>query len=485
MFSCIFRDKNVYKYLFNGDWTESHTGRTIRILSPVDKSVVGEIQAMSTAEVDRSIKNASDAQKKWAGVPMNKRAEVLNRAADLLEREIKTLSHVIMKEIAKRKTSAEEEVIRSAEYIRYTAEEGRRMTGETLYSDVFPGYGRNKILVGSRVPLGVVLAISPFNYPVNLAVSKIAPALISGNAVVFKPATQGSISALHLVRVFCEAGVPAGVLNVITGKGSEIGDFSVTHPFVNMIAFTGGSENGIRIAKAAGMVPMLMELGGKDAAIVLEDCDVEDAAGNIVSGAFSYSGQRCTAVKRILVMEPLSDTLVGMLAEKIKRLRVGLPEDDADITPLIDETSADYVEGLIDDAVEKGARLIPGYRREGTTIYPALLDNVTPDMRIAWAEPFGPVLPVMRVKSDEEAIYIANKSEYGLQSSIFTRDINRAFNIAERLEVGTVQINGKTERGPDHFPFIGVKSSGMGTQGVKYTIEAMTRAKAIVINIKK
>lgn len=483
MFKCLFNNNNAYKYLYNGDWMESDTSRTIKIYSPADGSIVGEIQAMSTQEVDRAILNASEAQKKWAAIPVNKRAEVLERTADILEQQTDVISQVIMKEIAKRKSSARDEVKRTAEYIRFTAEEGRRITGETLYSDAFPGYDRSKISVVTRVPLGVVLAISPFNYPVNLSASKIAPALVAGNSVVFKPATQGAVSGLYLSRAFCEAGVPAGVLNVITGRGSEIGDYSVTHPLINMIAFTGGSENGMHIAKEAGMVPMLMELGGKDAAIVLEDCNIDETVENIVGGAFSYSGQRCTAVKRVLVMNGIADKLVEKLADKISKLKVGMPEDDADITPLIDEKAADFAMELMDDAVDKGAKVVLGYRREGTIVYPALLDNVTADMRIAWEEPFGPVLPIMRVKNDEEAIYIANKSEYGLQSSIFTHDINRAFAIAGKLEVGTVQLNAKTERGPDHFPFIGVKSSGMGTQGIKYTIEAMTRNKAIVINV--
>lgn len=485
MFKCLFNDNNVYKYLYNGDWARSDSGKTIEIVSPVDGRPMGEIQSMSTDEVDKSIKNASEAQKGWANVPVNKRAEILEKTADILEQEIDIISEVIMLEIAKKKSSSRDEVKRTAEYIRFTAEEGRRLTGETLYSDAFPGYDRNKISVVSRVPLGVVLAISPFNYPVNLSASKIAPAIVAGNSVVFKPATQGAISGLYLARAFCKAGVPAGVLNVITGRGSEIGDFSVKHPLVNMIAFTGGSENGIRIAKQAGMIPMLMELGGKDAALILEDCDIEDTVKNIVGGAFSYSGQRCTAVKRVLVMEEIADELVTHLADKIQKLKVGTPQEDADITPLIDMRAADYVMGLIDDAIKKGAKVVVGYKREGTTLYPTLLDNVTTDMRIAWEEPFGPVLPIMRVGNEDEAIRIANESEYGLQSSIFTHDINRAFNIAERLEVGTVQINAKTERGPDHFPFIGVKSSGLGTQGIKYSIEAMTRNKAIVINIKK
>ncbi len=358
------------------------------------------------------------------------------------------------------------------------------MVGETLPGDSFQGNSKGKISIVNRVPLGVVLAISPFNYPVNLSGSKIAPALMAGNSVVLKPATQGSISALHLVKVFEEAGLPSGVLNTITGKGSEIGDYIVSHPMIDFINFTGSTEVGKRISHISIMKPMLMELGGKDAAIVLEDADLDLAAKNIVSGAYSYSGQRCTAVKRILVLEEIADTLVEKVKEKVESLKIGNPlKEQVDIVPLIDDKAADYVEALMEEASDKGATLLVGGKREGNLIYPTLFDNVTLDMRLAWEEPFAPILPIIRVKDVDEAIKIANESEYGLQASVFTKEINKAFYVAEKLEVGTVQINNKPERGPDHFPFSGIKASGLGTQGIKYSIEAMSRPKAIVLNI--
>lgn len=359
------------------------------------------------------------------------------------------------------------------------------MEGEAISGDNFPGGTRNKMSYVSRVPLGTVLAISPFNYPVNLSMSKIAPALIGGNAVVLKPATQGAISALHVVEIMRKAGIPDGVLNTITGRGSEIGDYVVTHKGINFINFTGSTEVGQHISKISGMVPLLLELGGKDAAIVLEDADLDFAAKNIVSGAYSYSGQRCTAVKRILVQESVADKLVGKIKPLVEKLTIGNPMDEVVITPLIDNKATDFVQGLVDDALHKGAKLITGNVRKNNLFYPTLLDNVNVDMKIAWEEPFGPVLPIIRVKDINQAIEIANQSEYGLQSSVFTSDIDKAFYIADKLEVGTVQINNKTERGPDHFPFLGVKASGMGTQGVKYSIEAMTRPKAVVVNVRE
>ncbi|WP_072993598.1 NADP-dependent glyceraldehyde-3-phosphate dehydrogenase [Clostridium cavendishii] len=486
MFQELCCENKNYRNLINGKWQETSSGKLIEIKSPVDDSLVGRIQSMSTEEVDFAIENAKEAQKSWKKVPVSERAKVLYRAADLLEEEVEEIAKIMMREVAKDKKSAESEVRRTADYIRFTADAAKGMEGESIPADNFPGFNKSKISVVTREPLGVVLAISPFNYPVNLSASKIAPAIVAGNSVVLKPATQGAISALYLARVFQEAGLPGGVLNTITGRGSEIGDYCVTHENIDFINFTGSTEIGRRISSITTMKPLLMELGGKDAAIVLEDADLDLTVKNIISGAYSYSGQRCTAVKRILVIDKIADKLAEKLKEAVTKLKVGNPlKDQVEVVPLIDTKAADFVEGLIKDAKDKGATLLYGGNREGNIIYPTLFDNVNLDMRLAWEEPFGPVLPIIRVKDKDEAIEIANKSEYGLQSSVFTKDINAAFYIADKLEVGTVQVNNKTERGPDHFPFLGVKSSGIGTQGIRYSIEAMSRPKATVINIEQ
>lgn len=486
MFSCI-RGKDLnFKNLVDGKWVDSKSGKFINIISPIGGCLAGRVPAMSSEEVEYAIRNAKEAQKEWKKVPVSKRAEVLYKAADILVEKLDDIAQIMMVEIGKDKKSCESEILRSADYIKFTADTAKNLSGESIPGDSFPGFKKNKISLVTREPLGLVLAISPFNYPVNLSASKIAPALIAGNSVLLKPATQGSLCGLYLAKVFEEAGVPAGVLNTVTGRGSEIGDFIVTHPEIDFINFTGSTEVGCRISKITSMVPLLMELGGKDPAIVLKDADLDLAASNIVSGAYSYSGQRCTAVKRILVVDEVADKLVQKVKERVEKLRVGNPlKEDVDVGPLIDEKSADYVWELIDEAREKGASVLVGGKRDKNLIYPTLFDNVTVDMRLAWEEPFGPVLPIIRVKDKDEAIEIANKSEYGLQSSVFTENINEAFYVSERLEVGTVQVNNKTERGPDHFPFLGVKASGIGTQGIKYSIEAMSRPKATVINLIK
>ncbi|GAA0116189.1 NADP-dependent glyceraldehyde-3-phosphate dehydrogenase [Clostridium senegalense] len=480
MINSIKKD-NIYHNLYDGKWIICDN--TIDIFSPTNGELIGKVPAMSNHDVDNFLENSKFSQKHWELTSIDSRADILYKTAKILEDNIDEISEILMLEIAKDKKSSISEVKRTADFIRYTADTGRNLYGEFIQSDSFPGFSRNKLCLTTRVPLGVVLAISPFNYPINLSASKIAPALMAGNSVLLKPPTQGSISALYLSKAFMMAGLPHGVLNTITGKSSSIGDYLVSHKNVNFINFTGSTKVGTHIASISNMVPLMMELGGKDAAIVLKDADIEKTAKEIISGAFSYSGQRCTAIKRVLVIEDIADNLVNALLNELKQLKVGLPEDSCDITPLIDSSSCDFVMNLIKDALDKGANLITGYKRSGNIVHPTLLDNISLDMDIAWEEPFGPVLPIIRVASKEEAISIANKSQYGLQSSIFTKNINDAFDIANKLDVGTVQINSKTERGPDHFPFSGVKSSGMGTQGIKYSIESMSRLKSIIINI--
>lgn len=487
MFKIIKNTSKQFKNLVNGEWISSKSNQFIDIYSPLDQSLLGSVPAMTTEEVDISMQSAKVAQKEWKLKTVNERADILYKAAELLLEHMDELSELMMLEIGKDRVSSRSEISRTADFIKFTADSGKNISGESIPGDSFPKFKNNKISVVKREALGVVLAISPFNYPVNLAASKIAPALIIGNSVVLKPATQGSLSGLYLARIFQMAGVPAGVLNTVTGKGSEIGDYVTSHKDIDFINFTGSTEVGRKISKITEMVPLLMELGGKDAAIVLEDADLEMTASQIVAGAYSYSGQRCTAVKRIIVMESIAEELVQKLKDKINQLKVGNPleHESLDVVPLISTKAADFVTELMEDAKVKGAKLVTGGKREGNLIEPTLFDHVTTDMRLAWEEPFGPVVPVIRVKSKEEAIEIANASEYGLQSSVFTQNINDAFYIADQLEVGTVQVNNKTERGPDHFPFLGVKSSGMGTQGIKYSIESMSRPKATIINLQR
>ena len=471
-----------YQNLVNGKWKSAE--KEITIYSPINQEELGTVPAMTQAEVDEAMKAARAALPAWRALSAVERAAYLHKTAAILERDKEEIGTILAKEVAKGIKAAIGEVVRTADLIRYAAEEGLRITGQAMEGGGFEAASKNKLAVVRREPVGVVLAIAPFNYPVNLSGSKIAPALIAGNVVMFKPPTQGSISGLLLAKAFEEAGIPAGVFNTITGRGSEIGDYIIEHKEVNFINFTGSTPIGERIGRLAGMRPIMLELGGKDAALVLEDADLEHAAKQIVAGAFSYSGQRCTAIKRVIVLESVADTLATLLQAEVAKLTVGDPFDNADITPVIDNASADFIWGLIEDAQEKGAQALTPIKREGNLLWPVLFDQVTKDMKVAWEEPFGPVLPIIRVANVEEAIAFANESEFGLQSSVFTNDFKKAFEIAEKLEVGTVHINNKTQRGPDNFPFLGVKGSGAGVQGIKYSIEAMTNVKSIVFDVK-
>lgn len=471
-----------YQNLVNGKWKSSE--QEITIYSPINQEELGTVPAMTQTEADEAMQAARAALPAWRALSAIERAAYLHKTAAILERDKEKIGTILAKEVAKGIKAAIGEVVRTADLIRYAAEEGLRITGQAMEGGGFEAASKNKLAVVRREPVGIVLAIAPFNYPVNLSASKIAPALIAGNVVMFKPPTQGSISGLLLAKAFEEAGIPAGVFNTITGRGSEIGDYIIEHKEVNFINFTGSTPIGERIGRLAGMRPIMLELGGKDAALVLEDADLEHAAKQIVAGAFSYSGQRCTAIKRVIVLESVADKLATLLQEEVSKLTVGDPFDNADITPVIDNASADFIWGLIEDAQEKEAQALTPIKREGNLLWPVLFDQVTKDMKVAWEEPFGPVLPIIRVASVGEAIAFANESEFGLQSSVFTNDFKKAFEIAEKLEVGTVHINNKTQRGPDNFPFLGVKGSGAGVQGIKYSIEAMTNVKSIVFDVK-
>ncbi|MGL4821052.1 MAG: NADP-dependent glyceraldehyde-3-phosphate dehydrogenase [Bacilli bacterium] len=472
-------------YYAAGEWKRSTSGNHITINCPFkNEAIIGQAQAMTKDEINRVIDDAHTAQPDWNRLPIRERCAILNDWADHLLTKKDELAHTMMLEIAKPHTDCVKEVVRTADLIRYTAEEALHLHGESMRGDLYPGGNRNKIAVVERAPLGVVLAISPFNYPVNLSAAKIAPALVAGNTVVFKPATQGTMSAAIMIEALSETNIPPNVCQFVTGRGREIGDILVTHPSIACISFTGGTETGMDISRKAGLIPQIYELGGKDPAIILDDADLPFAVEQIVSGAFAYSGQRCTAIKRVFATDETMNQLVPLLDEKIRALTVGTPEDNNTIVPVISTSSADYIMTLVQDALEKGATVVCGGERDGLLIQPTLLDYVTPAMRIAWEEPFGPVLPLIRIANDAEAISLSNASAFGLQASIFSRDFDRAMHIADQLDTGSVQLNSRTERGPDHFPFLGTKHSGMGVQGIRGSIESMSRPRITVFNMR-
>lgn len=465
--------KNIKAYI-DGKFIEGDV--TYKIYSP-EGHEVGSAPALSQADIETAFDAAKKAQPEWASKSVEERCSIMLEFADKLDGKAEELASIMVEEIAKSFNDAKVEVQRTSKLIRNVVEEYRKLYQAEVF---FPEL--NKEVTIYRKALGVVLAISPFNYPINLSMAKIAPALVSGNTVVFKGATNGTIAGSVIADIFDEMNLPKGVFNFVTGRGREIGSSLYTDKNINAISFTGGEKVGQEISDNASMAIQILELGGKDVGIVRKDADLDLTATQIIKGGFSYSGQRCTAIKRVFVHSEVQEKLLEKVVAKVKDLKVGKAADNAFITHVINESSANYIMDLVNDAIDKGARPLTEIKREGNLIWPIVLDKVTPDMRIAWEEQFGPVVPFLTVDNDDEAIKLANQSKYGLQSSIFTQDIDTAIEMAHKMEVGSLNINGSSQRGPDILPFTGVKKSGLNIQGIKYSLETMTRTFNIVNN---
>lgn len=476
-------NNNFYKAsaYINGKFIE--TEEVVNVYSAINGCKIGTLPCLKKVHVDLAYEGSFRAFNIWKNITPEMRIKKIREFANLFIQEREFLAQLLTLEIAKSYKDALTEVDRSYEYIMKTIEtyEKEFIKPEVINSDIHNVSGK----VGNfyHVPIGVVLAISPFNYPLNLSLAKIIPTIITGNTIVFKPATQGALVCSQIAKYFDQAQIIPGVFNMVIGKGSEIGDYIVENKRICGATFTGSTSIGKKIAEKLPMKNLVLELGGKDSAIVTQKADLALAAKEIVKGAFNFSGQRCTAIKKVIVLEEVAYDLVKLMQEEISKLTVGNPLDNVDVVPLIDKKSLDFNIELIDDAIKNGANIVCGGNVVGyNLLQPTLLDNVNSKARVAWEEPFGPVLPVVHAKSVNEAIAISNASQYGLQASIFTKDKNEAMMIAKHLDTGTVNINKSSSRGPDIFPFVGVKDSGFGVQGIKYSIEAMTRIKGIIEN---
>lgn len=438
---------------------------------------------MTAEDVDAAYAKLTDAQQSWAQLTRGERADVLNGLAGVLRDNSAELSDLLVHEIAKTPAEATDEILRSADLIDFTAVQLGQLQDETLRSEEFPGTEPGRVQSVTRVPLGVVLAIGPFNYPVNLTVSKIVPALAMGNTVMFKPPSQGSVVGARMVGLWHEAGLVKNELIVVTGKSSEIGDSLVTHPSVGGIALTGSTKVGEHIAGLAGMAPLMLELGGNDAAIVLADADLDLAAKHITIGAFKYAGQRCTAVKRVYVAKQVAEQLTErIVAQRDKTFQTSGDPRQHPVGPVISDAQADYLQELLDDAVGQGAEVAAGGHRDGRCWEATVVSNIPHEARLVEEEQFGPLLPVVTVEGADEAVSKANDSEYGLQASVFSEDQAHAEALASQLEVGGVHINGPDQRGPDNFMFVGHKKSGVTPQGGRFALEAMSKLKGTVHN---
>jgi aldehyde dehydrogenase (NAD+) len=461
-------DVRTHNNFIAGQWTPSDSGRTYSVYNPAHKDrLLGNFQLSNPEDTLRAVAAAAEAATAWADTPAPVRAQVLFRALEIMDRRAEEIARTITEEEGKPLPDARGEVKRAMNIMEYAAGEGRRMFGYTTPSEL-----PNTVAYTVRRPLGVVGIITPWNFPIAIPAWKMAPALICGNAIVFKPASGTPLSAVKLTEVFEEAGVPPGVLNLVTGPGGSVGNALVESPDVTGISFTGSTEIGTELyTRGASLLKKVQaEMGGKNAVILLADADLDKALGGIVQGAFGSTGQRCTATSRVIVEESVYDEFVSELLQRTAGLRVGDGIDpEVDVSPLCGQGQYDKVLEYIGVGAEEGAHLAYGGRGltggdydQGYYVEPTVFTDVSPDMRIAREEIFGPVLTVFKAKDLEEAIRISNSVEFGLSSSVYTKDLTRAFEYINTVETGMVHVNAPTLGGEVHLPFGGLKSSGVG-----------------------
>jgi acyl-CoA reductase-like NAD-dependent aldehyde dehydrogenase len=446
---------------------------------PFDGSVAGTIFLAGPEQVNAAIEAAQKAFPAMRGMSRHERSSILYKAHGLLGERSEVMAQAIASESGKPIREARVEVERGMMTLLFSAEEAHRLHGEEVPMDAHPGArGKTGLLI--REPLGVIAAITPFNFPLNLSLHKIGPAIAAGNTVVHKPASTTPISAIHLAQIFLDAGLPPGALNVITGPGGSIGDALSFDPRIAMITFTGSPEVGQRIRNLAGMKRVTLELGSNSAVIIEADADLDKAIPKCVAGSFAHSGQVCISLQRIFAHADVRDEVANRMAELTSKLRIGHPLEEAtEISSLITEAEAMRVEAWIDEAREEGAKVLTGGKRKGTTISPAILTDVPASANLCAREAFGPVVSVNAYETLEQAIAMVNNSDYGLQAGMYTRDLEKAFQTARAVHVGGFHINEIPAFRVDQMPYGGVKLSGTGREGPRYAVEEMTELKLI------
>ncbi len=476
----------AYLNYIGGEWRPSRDGATFEDRNPANPDeVIGTFPLSTREDVVDALQAAKEAQPAWASMPPPQRGQILLQAGLIIESRLEEMARVLTREEGKTLREATGEVRRAAEIFKYFAGEGRRLGGEMLPSDRPGSFDLVK-----REPIGVAAIITPWNFPVAIPAWKMAPALIAGNAVVFKPASLSPLIGLELVRALIDAGVPAGVVNLVTGSGSVVGDELVTNELVDAISFTGSYAVGYDLYQRAAkrMVRVQLEMGGKNPLVVLADADLDLAVQLAVIGGYGVTGQACTATSRVIVEEPIAEAFTQKLKERAESLKVGDGLDpETEMGPAVSEDQLETDLRYIEIGKQEGAQLIAGgdviEGRKGYFIRPTLFTGVRPEMRIAQEEIFGPVIGVMVARDFDEAIAMANQVEYGLSASICTNDLRRAFQFAEQIEAGVVKINQPTTGLDLHVPFGGFKHSSSGTfkeQG-RAALDFYTRVKTIYV----
>ncbi|MGP4079057.1 aldehyde dehydrogenase family protein [Pseudalkalibacillus sp. R45] len=488
MIDVLTAKAELYKNLIAGEWITATSGKTFQSTNPANKAeVVGEFQASNEEDVKRAIEVADKSFPSWASTPPSKKAAILNKAADLLEEGVEKLADELTREEGKPIGGSRKEVLRSAQTLRYYAVEGQSFTGET-----FPQDDPNMKVSTELEPLGVVTVITPWNFPISIPARKIAPALITGNTVVFKPSSETPLIAYRLVEALHEAGLPEGVLNFVTGHSKDIGDSLVTHPAVKAVTFTGSTGAGEHIHRNVSLETRTqMELGGKNPIIVMDDADVELAAQLTVNGGYSLTGQACTGTSRVIVMKEVKDKYLEALVEKTKALKIGNGfEQGVTICPLASEKQLNNVLNYIGIGKEEGATLVYGGEHltdgdfeKGFYVQPTIFSGVTPDMTISQEEIFGPVISVIEVENYEEAISVANGVKYGLSAAIVTNNLKTAQQFTKEIKAGTVKVNRTTTGNLINAPFGGLKKSSTSTfrESGRAGLEFFTQIKTVYV----
>jgi glyceraldehyde-3-phosphate dehydrogenase [NAD(P)+] len=473
-----------FRIFVNGLWLDASGGGTFAVDTPIDGSIVARVPDAAVTDIEAAIDAAVEGHRKWAAVPGADRVDLLEKARQVMAAHKEDFVRVLTAEAGKPPKDADGEVNAAIDRLRLAAQETRAIMGEFIPGE-WSKDTKGRAAIVARVPLGVVAAVCPFNYPLFIAAAKAIPALLAGNSVVLKPASDTPLSMLLFARVLEEAGIPPGAFNVVTGRGGTVGEALVSSPKVSMVSFTGSTEVGEAIVRSAGIKKLHLELGGKGMAIVLDDADLDLAAEKCLDGALKNAGQRCDAISAILVFESVADAFVEKLEHAMAAWKHGDPrEAGVKVGPLINRHAAEHVRGLIDDAVQNGATLLRGGKAHGCYVEPTLLDHVPLAARIAFEETFGPVATVMRIKDEEEALQVSRMSRYGLDSCVFTNDYRRVWRIARDLRVGELTVNDHPKHGVGYFPFGGSKASGIGREGVGYSVDEMTELKTIVFNLE-
>ena len=470
--------------VLNGEQRIGEKAKTIDVFNPYNQQHLATIACASTEEVKEAIDVAQQVfEKTMKKMPAHERSRILRKAALLLEERGEQFAKTISLEAGKPINEARGEVTRAIQVLQFASEEAKRLMGEQIPMDSAIG-GEQQIGIAKRVPLGVIAAITPFNFPLNLALHKIAPAIAVGNTVVLKPAEKTPLSAMLLFELLQDAGLPSGALNILQGPGADLVESLVKHPAIKKVTFTGSGKVGWHIKELAGKKPVTLELGSNAPNIIFEDANMEHAAATIAMAGFTFAGQACVSAQRVYIEQSVYEEFAQLLQDKIEALIMGDPADEkTQLGPMITEDAAIRAESWIQEAVSQGATIRTGGKRNGTMLEPTILENVTPSMQVVCMEVFAPIVALIPFTSEEEVLKAANDSVYGLQAGVFTSDINRALKFADELEMGGVWINESSVRRFDHMPYGGVKESGIGKEGIRYAIDGMSDLKFIGIKL--